>query len=671
MAGKNREPRTDKEKFEMLQHFQRQDPLHDYLTPYFKEQAQKKELEEMKEREARWKHQLKEGKKLEQAYIEDVQNREAIRKRIAKWARSQQHPAVKADWMSFSDVDEQDFLGVMQTLGSGTSEVTLDQQVKQLEKLNQELGKGNDRLEKRKSRKREWDEIAKSLVASKLARPSTVVDLTKTPRTGGTSDEQYTKDMTKVVETVIGKPISEVSTSDLTEISSLIEFTLHRRDLPEYKNEGGQSRLLKDWKLYKLRNDPERIDKWLVVPGFKDTLIEGYRMHNGDISRTAEYFGEEYSEWFGEWNDRRNLNPAEQPTAEEVALAILPDGIVREWLLDPDSADDAVEKEIQRRVKALIDGICNDETGVTYKDFAKQVFPGRKESEYTGLSKNIFNWHKRGKIAKNNLIPFARATNVSVEFLLGAPVEESQPEPWQPVKNSNVFQFARDVTTSDNKNVLEGISTVPVLDGPDLLDPEAAIEDAREYPEHFQSLATTSELSADAHGHERFAVAITHDWYGDDIKQGDYVFFATDILPDIGDFCFFKQMHLEDTNGKWMLAGGFFSPIGGRPVTNVSEEFFSQMKGVQLQMRKGKENTSDYEMRRADGWKYELIGVAVDLRRPLLTDRLEKTAAYTKRMEKQYDNRSAKKAADKKAEQESLRQDRSNVVGLKSPSESA
>ena len=76
-------------------------------------------------------------------------------------------------------------------------------------------------------------------------------------------------------------------------------------------------------------------------------------------------------------------------------------------------------------------------------------------------------------------------------------------------------------------------------------------------------------------------------------------------------------------------------------------------------------------MKHDDGWDYEIIGVAVNIHRPLMQDRMEKSAAYTKRMQKQYDQRSTKLTADKEAQQEALEQDRTNVVGFHQPSKSA
>lgn len=56
-------------------------------------------------------------------------------------------------------------------------------------------------------------------------------------------------------------------------------------------------------------------------------------------------------------------------------------------------------------------------TDLSKKDFAKLCFPN--SCDITSDSKNVFNWLRTGQISKPMLIPFARAADVSVEFLLG------------------------------------------------------------------------------------------------------------------------------------------------------------------------------------------------------------------------------------------------------------
>ena len=160
--------------------------------------------------------------------------------------------------------------------------------------------------------------------------------------------------------------------------------------------------------------------------------------------------------------------------------------------------------------------------------------------------------------------------------------------------------------------------------------------------------------------------------FEDDIRPGDYVFFATDILPTIDDFCIFRRKHATKTRGKWTSVSGFFQPVNGRPNFESPDEYFSLMDGMALRTKKdGKESGADVKTMHDEGWDYELIAVAVNLHRPLMKDRMEKTAAYTKRMQKQYDQRSTKLTADKEAQQQSMEQDRTNIVGFRQPEKSA
>ena len=222
---------------------------------------------------------------------------------------------------------------------------------------------------------------------------------------------------------------------------------------------------------------------------------------------------------------------------------------------------------------------------------------------------------------------------------------KSAPEPvWEavPPTPDNVVQFARKVDTPTGER-LEGLQTVPVLETHQLDNPNASIQEWQNNPEMFQSLATTNLLGDDVVGQAKFAVAITHDWYEPEFSLGDYVFFATDINPDLGDFCFFARKHEKRTKDKWSIAAGFFHPIGGRPVaTSNLEDYFDQMEGIALCRKKdGQESRDDYNMKRDDGWEYIPLGVAVDMQRPLLRDRMERASSYTRRMASKYDERGA------------------------------
>ena len=113
-----------------------------------------------------------------------------------------------------------------------------------------------------------------------------------------------------------------------------------------------------------------------------------------------------------------------------------------------------------------------------------------------------------------------------------------------------MIPFARQVTTTSGDKVLEGLTTVPILDEQDIIDPGPAIAEAAANPKRYQSLATTNLLAEDSIGKEQFAVCFTTERYDDDIRQGDYLFFATDLLPAEVDFCFFRRKHAKKTSGR-------------------------------------------------------------------------------------------------------------------------
>ena len=321
----------------------------------------------------------------------------------------------------------------------------------------------------------------------------------------------------------------------------------------------------------------------------------------------------------------------------QFALAVLQVGGTQGWFEQPDTNDEATKELLIKRINTAF-----EHTGLSIRDFAKRCFPN--EIDITAKSKNIHNWLRTGQIAKNELLTFAQAANCSVEYILGAPLKSTSESVWEavPPTPNNVVQFARKVVTQTGEH-LEGLQTVPVLETRQLSDPNASIQEWQKNPEMFQSLATTNLLGDGVVGQAKFAVAITHDWYEPEFNLGDYVFFATDINPDIGDFCFFARKHEKRTKGKWSIAAGFFHPIGARPVVTDLEDYFDQMEGIALCRKKdGQESRDDYNMRRDDDWEYIPLGVAVDMQRPLLRDRMERASSYTSRMASQYDERGAK-----------------------------
>lgn len=75
-----------------------------------------------------------------------------------------------------------------------------------------------------------------------------------------------------------------------------------------------------------------------------------------------------------------------------------------------------VDPERSARIKHHVN-LAFEATNLSKKDFTKLCFPNSRDM--TTDSKNVFNWLRTGQISKPMLIPFARASGVSVEFLLG------------------------------------------------------------------------------------------------------------------------------------------------------------------------------------------------------------------------------------------------------------
>ena len=411
--------------------------------------------------------------------------------------------------------------------------------------------------------------------------------------------------------------------------------------------------------LERLRTDQEFADRHIgpkMKKKFRALVKEvGWGPYEEDLNIMASVADVFEKRNEGIWEKAHGLG--QMISAKEYAWAVLTNGMRDGWLFNPDTNTDSVKDEIKLRVRKAFEA-----TGLEHKEFARRCFPTITDAALR--NKNLRNWLNSGQIAKNSLLDFATVAGCSLDYLLGAPIEEVQREEglWSSdPETTNVVQL-RPVETPDNKEEIETLLTVPVLEGEQLLNPEAAIAEFQESPEKFQTLSSTNLLDNHVNGVERYAVAITHEWYAPEFKPGDFVFFATDIVPDLDDFVFMARRHETKTNNRWQTVGGFFRLIGNRPDKTAPEDFFNQGDGVSLCANKGQRRDDDPVMMKDDGWEFVLVGVAVDMRRPLLRDRMERMTTWTKRMASQYDERSAKAQRDLESKQQVVEMNRAGVA---------
>ena len=85
--------------------------------------------------------------------------------------------------------------------------------------------------------------------------------------------------------------------------------------------------------------------------------------------------------------------------------------------VDFEQRQDRIKRHVNLAFKA---------TKLSKRDFTRICFP--YSLDIASDSKNIFNWLYHGQISKPMLIPFAKATGVPVEFLLG---EENKIVEWE------------------------------------------------------------------------------------------------------------------------------------------------------------------------------------------------------------------------------------------------
>ena len=130
-------------------------------------------------------------------------------------------------------------------------------------------------------------------------------------------------------------------------------------------------------------------------------------------------------------------------------------------------------------------------------------------------------------------------------------------------------------------------------------------------------------VEANVKGLEAFAMKMDNDWYAPNIANGDHVFFADDILPDVGDFVALR--HLGDDRQRRRLITGYFFPKGGRPDPSSPQTFWDQFKGIELRADPDRQQPHDYDL---DPHTYEYIGVAVEIQRPLKLKRAQAAEVY-------------------------------------------
>ena len=129
---RHRKPKSNKERGELLQHFQRQDPTWDHLGEDAARKRKKKELDELlalpvedsfgdkthsfyslfdevvlhqkakaepgEDRDKLFARNLSRAKELDRRYLEETKNRSYLRREIYQWVKRQHEPLLKSTW---------------------------------------------------------------------------------------------------------------------------------------------------------------------------------------------------------------------------------------------------------------------------------------------------------------------------------------------------------------------------------------------------------------------------------------------------------------------------------------------------------------------------------------------------------------------------------------------
>ena len=181
------------------------------------------------------------------------------------------------------------------------------------------------------------------------------------------------------------------------------------------------------------------------------------------------------------------------------------------------------------------------------------------------------------------------------------------------------LEVDRNIKTLDGQVLREVIRAVPVLEAEQIANWRKSTRDNWENtPGAFRSVAITQINPENVHGQESFAWHIPNNWYeAGGIKEGDHVFFADNVLPDLGDFVAFR--HPGDERKRARLITGFFHPVGGRPDPSQPKTYWAQFDGVELRANPEALRSDDYVLDDPKTW--DCIGVAVEIQRPMLTKR--------------------------------------------------
>jgi transcriptional regulator with XRE-family HTH domain len=217
----------------------------------------------------------------------------------------------------------------------------------------------------------------------------------------------------------------------------------------------------------------------------------------------------------------------------------------------------------------------------------------REVADAVGVAeKVIHSWARLGQISKHNLPRFAEVTQTSVDYLLTG---RSAPTIYtQKGSDSSIIQFSRDLSTGVVDSDSQTLRDCPVVDIVDLknhlpeneakkikgLFPEmvaTVVSDWTANPSIGTSLPVPI-LNSDAVGLPVFGTQILTEEHQPEINLSSIVAFATDVVPDRGDFCILARRQAE---AGWTIGAGFFQ-INMRVVPGDPGAFLHQISQKDL-----------------------------------------------------------------------------------------
>ena len=218
------------------------------------------------------------------------------------------------------------------------------------------------------------------------------------------------------------------------------------------------------------------------------------------------------------------------------------------------------------------------ETEVNDEDVAERIrqalenvdMTRREVAEAVGVAEKVIHaWARLGQISKHNLPRFAEVTGTSLDYLLtgrSAPTIYTQGS-----KDLSVLQFSRDLSAGVAHSDSQTIRDCPMVDIVDLNKylPDKSVKNKKgpfsEAVENIISEWTANPstgtsipvpiLKAEASGLPVFGIQLLTEEHQPAIPFSSIILFATDVIPDRGDFCILAR---RQAGAGWTIGAGFF-----------------------------------------------------------------------------------------------------------------